>query len=162
MYSYLCAAWQLLTQPQLATWLDAPGEPILSPLNRYLSYNLDRWARGNMPSRWYPATETGSPPARPTYVVQGLIRHLSHLCAGRTPHNVCGILFYRSATPGFTPGPQNLTLAIPATLSGTGNLDTNRDEPCEPGTWYIRSRWITDTGKNVLTTPEASRIVTDI
>jgi hypothetical protein len=60
MLRYLSQRWDSVSSIYQATW-DAPAEPLqISPFNRFVGYNMDRWTLFKPPCQAYPAAEAGA------------------------------------------------------------------------------------------------------
>jgi hypothetical protein len=157
MFTFLGSQWPLLSEAERQTWASNfqtdPPERFLN----YMSVNLTRWTAHLGPSKTNPPTEATTPGQIDNFSATGATGYVDLLWRQHLPTNAWAWLFYRSQTPGFTPGPQNLAIHRP--LIGAGFI-SHRDAPLLPGTYYYRIANVSPDGKLQAWTGQRTATVT--
>lgn len=145
MMRFLSQRWTPdLSALNKASWDDDAAALAVSPFNAYIKTNLSRWTQFTTPSYETPVAGVGAPstfitPATAT----GQVGQASIAWDLNALNDGWGLLIFRSATTGFTPGRD--------TLIGVGHLltltaDTFIDTGLAAGTWFYNAQAFTTDG----------------
>jgi len=153
---FLSNQWASLSAAEQATWENLAASKDLSPFNAYLGYNLQRSTEDEMPTQEFPPAAglnpgnfvNMAPEVHATYVVVKF--------ANFPGNPVWATTIYRSASAGFSPGPENRLFMVPAGIFPTGSSVIDR--PPSHGTWYYKFRSGNPTGGGLLSPYQATAV----
>ncbi len=145
MLKFLSVHYSSLTAADIATWSTAAAAADISPYNAFIAYNLDRWHRFQMPSKFFPASDFDDPSLIAVGFTTPGPRSLLLTIGRFDVENNWGLQIHRSTTGGFTMATGN-AVKILFWPNDVSNTITWRDTPLKPDTYYYRVRCFSISG----------------
>ncbi len=145
MLRFLATNFSSLSPANIATWSSRAQDARVSTYNAWLSYNLDRWARFQYPTKAFPANETEDQGDPNVFTATALNRSIVLHFTNGDFSSRWGYALFRYTSAAFT---MSLANCIRVGLWQTGGptfIDYT-DGPLIPGTYYYRLGTFSYTG----------------